>query len=339
MIGDKELWEERHRGHRRHAWPVEATVLPILTIMCLVTMPCCPTQAADPSPPATRADASLSRRGWTKVGQYPLRPARVVVVPAVERGMISEILVEEDMPVEEGQILARLDASVAQSELQVAASQLASAKVMAEDTSDVDHQRLVLQELQAELENHLAIGGSVSQSEIRSRRLSVDKAEVALHHAQRALEQARLNLELAQARYNVALLRLQRHTVRAKVPGVVSRILKHAGEWVEVGEPLAEIKDLRKLRLDWIVPLGQCDLTALPGKPVVAEVVTADGRHRLDGHIIHYDHQVSAQGLVRIHVELDNSRQGEHWRFLPGMTVELLVPADLDQKDFDQKDF
>ncbi|RMF44706.1 MAG: HlyD family efflux transporter periplasmic adaptor subunit [Planctomycetota bacterium] len=262
---------------------------------------------------------------WRTFEDCPVQVETIVSVPALESGQIQSIAVERNAAVQRGTVVAQLDAAVVESEVALAEAQYADAQLTAADTSDVDHQQLVVDELRDELQKHLAIGGSVSESEIRSRKLAVKKAEIALHHAQRALEHARLNLRLVEARWQVARLRLDRHTIRTPVSGIVVRIHKQPGEWIETGEPLVEIHDLSRLVVDWIVPVGQVDMARLIGAPVTVQLPGATMSAPIRGQIVSYDHRVSAQGVVRVHARVANVQHQGHWVLLPGMSVQLRV--------------
>ncbi len=300
------------------------TAVPVLAIVVIVV-----TIGIAPPHPCWSADGDVR---WRTFEDCPVQVESVVSVPALESGVIQSIAVERNESVRRDMVIAQLDAAVAESEVAVAQAQYADAQLAAADTSDVDHQRLVVAELKDELQKHLAIGDSVSESEIRSRKLAVKKAEIALHHAERALEHARLNATLIRARLEVARLRLSRHTIRTPVAGVVVRIHKRAGEWVETGEPLVEIHDLSHLIVDWIIPVDQFDVARLVGAPVVVQPSRGNPAAPIEGRIVSYDHRVSAQGVVRVHARVVNYQHQDHWVLLPGMTVQLQVglPPDIE---------
>ncbi len=270
--------------------------------------------------------ASAPAAGWLKLEGCPVLVEHSVDIPALESGALRSIDVELNQTVAEGARVARLDNELAKTELRQAQLQYDAATRVAADDSDVQFRQLALQEVEEELANYRSISSSVSDSEIRKLNLSVGMAKLELIGAQQTQTRARLQAQLKAAALDTAKLRLARREVSTPLAGVVSAILLQPGQWVEVGRPILRVRNLEHLIVDRPVPIKQIDLTSIVGAEVRVEVRQQTGRvERLAGVVSSYDHEVSAQGYVRLHTRIKNVQRRGHWLLLPGMNVDLYV--------------
>jgi multidrug efflux pump subunit AcrA (membrane-fusion protein) len=111
---------------------------------------------------------------------------RQATVSSKFTGKVIEVLIEEGMEVEEGQVLARLDASNISTELRLAEAQLAAAR------SNVEETRVRVAEAELDLERieNLATGGVASQAELDAAHAEVDSLRARLESQRRAVEVA-----------------------------------------------------------------------------------------------------------------------------------------------------
>ena len=274
---------------------------------------------------------------WYRLPQCPVLVERVLPVPALESGVITNLHVELNASVAQDGLLATLDTELAQTELGLAKLQYTAAKELAADNSDVEFHEVALKQVELELENHQQLMRNVSDSEIRRLKLAVGKAELALTRAQQAKAQAILAAQIKYASIGLAQEHVHRREVRAPIQGVVSKVICQAGQWVEAGQPIVEVKELSRLMVDRLVPASSINLATLVGSAAYVEIPTiprtvmsepqpTDAKFaKLPAVVTSYDPEISAQGHIRIHVRVTNQEVGGRWLLLPGMNVDLLL--------------
>ena len=135
-------------------------------------------------------------------------------------GKVTEILVEEGMKVEKGQILARLDASNVESSLRLAEAQLASAKLNLAETQPM------VEYTDAEMKRLDALGSrAVSSSE-------VSKARAEAGSQQAKLERLKADVTVAERQLDEWKQQLDDTIIRAPFAGVVTTKDSQPGEMI-----------------------------------------------------------------------------------------------------------
>ncbi|MFW5826568.1 MAG: efflux RND transporter periplasmic adaptor subunit [Alkalispirochaeta sp.] len=163
-----------------------------------------------------------------------VRGDREVSVVAEVEGRIQESLIQLGAPVEEGDVLLRVDSTVA--ELNVAESRGA-----------LESARLDRSATERRFDN-----GSASQAEVTRARSAANGAE---------------------ARYESALKTLEDHTLRAPISGFIAERAQNlsAGNYLNRGTAVARIVDLERLEIE--IAVGERELDYLqPGLPAEVEI-------------------------------------------------------------------
>jgi RND family efflux transporter MFP subunit len=146
---------------------------------------------------------------------------RKATVSAKVTGKVVDVLIEEGMRVEAGQVLARLDASIPRAELALAESQLASARAGLEE--------LNVQIRQAELDLHRTEG-------LAARKLAsaadLDRAQLTLQGLQARLDRQRSDVVVAQRGASVQRQLLDDMEIRAPFTGIVVDKAAQPGEMI-----------------------------------------------------------------------------------------------------------
>ena len=136
-------------------------------------------------------------------------------------GKVAEILVEEGMRVEKGQILAKLDASNAQAGLRLAEAQLATATLNLAETEPM------VKFTEAELKRITTLGSSRSVSAS-----DVGKAEAEARVQQAKLDRQRADVTVAQRQVEQWQQQLDDTIIRAPFAGVVTTKDSQPGEMI-----------------------------------------------------------------------------------------------------------
>lgn len=282
------------------------------------------------SPDALRGAPPAELR-WETFENCPVLTEHVVDVPALESGILTELLVKENDSVMIDTPIARLDSEIAEMDLQVLHLQYKFAQYQATNNMTIDFYEFALREAQERLRRYQAVYESVRGQDIKDLELAVEKARVSLDQARQQRQEAIVEAELRAGSIRAAQMRLDRRKLKAPISGVVTEVVKHSGQWVEVGEPILRIQDLEKLVVELRIPLKQFNLAKIQGTPVRVNAQGLNGKSVwLNGTIASYDHSVSSQGLVRVHAQVNNIQQDGHWLILPGIevTLKLAIPED-----------
>jgi multidrug efflux pump subunit AcrA (membrane-fusion protein) len=285
--------------------------------------------AAPPAQLTPPTDLDPPPQRWLTIKDCLIEVERSVAVPVQETGLLESLDVRLNDSVSVGQLLAKLESSIAETELESCLEEFKHALDQANDNSDIEFQKNSLSVAEEELASYLKISNSVSESEIKRRKLSKEGAEWAVMRAQKIKDRARLDASRKEVAVKAAQQKVQRTMIRAPHAGVIAEILQQPGEWVQAGKPLLRISDMEHLVVHAHVPLDQINRAEIVGSTVLVESTNDDGvKIQVPGTICSYDHEVTRSGLIRLHAQVLNTKTNGHWQILPGkqVTLSLEVP-------------
>ena len=206
---------------------------------------------------------------------------RMATVSSKVTGKVMEVLVEEGMRVEEGQILATLDDSINRAQLELEEAQVDSARASVEE--------LQVQIRQAELNlgrtRDLAANRLASQAEL-------DRDELALQALRARLEKTERDIEVAESALRIQRQLLEDMRIRAPFSGVVIAKAAQPGEMISpitagggfIATGICTIVDMDSLEVEVDVNEAYINrvysgqeatitLNAWPDDPYAAEVI------------------------------------------------------------------
>ena len=191
---------------------------------------------------------------------------RQATVSSKATGKVLEVLVEEGMRVEEGQLLATLDASLPRAQLALEESQLAAAETALEEiNTSIEQAKLDLERTKNLAERELA-----SQAELDRARIGLQGLEARLKFAERQLEIARRGVD-------VQRLLVEDMEIRAPFAGVVIAKAAQPGEMISpvsagggfTRTGICTIVDMDSLEVE--VDVNEAYINRVrPGQPVTA---------------------------------------------------------------------
>jgi len=272
-------------------------------------------------PETVEVGASRSRTSVLDASGYVVA-RRQATVAAEVTGKLVEVLVEEGLAVEQGQVLARMDDATEQAQLELARARLSAA-------------RSTLAEIEAQLAN--ARRTLERQRELKQRELSsqaeLDQAETEVDAFEARLGSQREQIKVALREVELQQQRIGELTIRAPFSGIVIARAAQAGEMVSpisagggfTRTGICTIVDMDSLEIEVDVNEAYIDRVET-GQPVVA---------RLDAYP---DWQIPARvkavvpaadrqkATVRVRVALETGDP----RILPemGVSVRFLAEAD-----------
>ena len=279
--------------------------------------------------PADKVPSAPSKTASIRLTDALVIPISQADVPAVEAGVLASVDVQVGMLVRAGQPCAQIRNEVSNIQRKIAAARLKQAEYEAKSSLEVRYARAVADV--ADVEHRQAktidqqVPGAMGESEIRRRALSHRRAEMAVEQAeleQKLADTARMARE---AELNLTETRLEQHTIRAPIEGVVVEVYKHRGEWVNPGDTLLRIVRMDDLYVQaYINPttvtprqlqdrLVQVELTRAQGPPVV-----------LQGPVVFCCPEPSS-GEYRVCAKITNRRHEGYWVLRPGQIVQLVT--------------
>ncbi len=272
--------------------------------------------------------ANVETNGWLKYPNSPVFAIDSLEIPAKQTGVLENLSVEVNQSVTANQKIGNLDRSAARLEEAAAIVQSQFAATVASDESDIAFARMIVDEAKIALDSYEQISarGSATDAEMRSKRLAVSQAELKVHNALQAIEQAKLKARLAQVNVLTARQQLDSLDIVAPFAGTITEVLCKSGEWLQAGQPVAKVIRLDELRVDCFVSRSHVNVASLIGQPALISILSHNNqRDTLAGRVTRFEPQVTATGDIRISVVVQNQRRNGEWLLLPGMTVDLQI--------------
>ncbi|MGI9456025.1 MAG: efflux RND transporter periplasmic adaptor subunit [Aeoliella sp.] len=161
---------------------------------------------------------TLANEGFTE-------PYRTIHVAAPETGIIGQTLVEEGSVVQKGAPLVQLDVDLQQSLLAIA------------EVGKDARGRVISSQAEVSLRQHMLAALEELRANGHSRPEELERARADLAIAEGQLTAAREQQVLKELEYKRIRVQIERRTVRAPLDGVVTKVLKHAGEFTAPNDP------------------------------------------------------------------------------------------------------
>jgi len=240
---------------------------------------------------------------------------RQATVSSKVTGKVTEILIEEGMDVDEGQILARLDATNVNAALELARAQFDSARTTLKETQAL----LDEAELNFDRIGRLAEDGLASEAEL-------DRARATMKSLAARLESRESEVEVARRHVGVYDQQLEDTVIRAPFAGVVVAKNAQPGEMISpisagggfTRTGIGTIVDMDSLEIEIDVNEAYIDRVR-PGQPVVA-TLDAYPEWKIPCHVIAIIPTADRQkATVGVRVGFDALDQ----RILPDMGVKV----------------
>ena len=244
---------------------------------------------------ATAVPQSASAEEQKADGEFEclIQPKMVLKLGTPVPGLISEVLVDRGAIVKEGDVIARLESGVEE-----AAAALAKARAQNDATVRSNRTKVEFQRRKEERAKQLRRNDNISVA-------SADEAETAARVAESELDEAELNLQLAQLELARANEVVRQRTIRSPINGVVVERSLGPGEYAFDQSHLLTVSQIDPLNVEVWVPLSQFGRIH---RGTLAEVYPEDpvgGRYPA---IVTVVDQVfgAASGTIGIRLELSN---------------------------------
>jgi multidrug efflux pump subunit AcrA (membrane-fusion protein) len=241
-------------------------------------------------------------------GRTEVRNARVMLIERItlaspRAGVLAFVELREGDCVEARQVVASLDASVAR-------ANLAIARHRASSTIDRRFARKSIELSQFEYDkarlanSNIEGGGVFTEIDLQRLKLSLDKSIL-------QLEQAESEAKIHALAVNQLAAELNSHAVVAPFAGRVTKVHRAKGETVALGDPIADVVNLDRVRVEGFVSIP-AGLRIRAGSPVMVQldlpdVDLAEERIAIQGKLVFVDVGVEpVSGQIRVWAEVPN---------------------------------
>ncbi len=294
-------------------------------------------------------DAAFAQATNPGVRQVRIPRALVVAsedvqIPAKAAGQIVELKVNEGDRVETGAILAVIDDELSQRRKETAQAEFEAAKAQAESDAEVrsaDARSRYYAEEYA-VNEKLKQKEVASQSELRKIKVQWENAIADVDASRVTLNIAKLTQAVKEATLAQTAVEVKNYQVDAKLrqQGLVEvvEVMKHVGDWVQLGEPIFRLVSMEEVRVQGQLNIGDFSPEEVAGQPVQIEIArTLGGKktvRKVPAKLDYVSSVVEADGSYRVWAKVRNVETAPNvWLLLPGTNVDMIVtcksvPAD-----------
>ena len=251
-------------------------------------------------------------------------------VPARISGQLVEVNVREGQTVDKEQVLAKVDDSIAQLQLQAAKDKLSSIEFRASNDSRV---RVATATYRVAADEHqdakrLARTNAIPQQQLRRAALREDEARIAVENETHEHNLAQKEVIVEKQNVAIAMAQTLQYLINAPTQGTVKKLYVSAGEWVKSGDKVMQVVRMDKLWVEGFVEADQYDPYEIDGRNVTVTAKFANNTvETFDGKVIFVGLEKSAGGRFVVRAEIANRRAGDgsHWHLLPGSAVQMTI--------------
>lgn len=249
-------------------------------------------------------------------------------IPAAIDGVLDKVHVREGDIVETGTLLAigrdkQAQVRSAQATVDADIAARLSKNPFAQDLAQKKYE-LAVTEVKRAYEVNRGFANSVSEKELNILRLARDKAKLEMQQAEFDQGEAVLKHQLKLAELELANIEVEKHQIRASIPGMVVHVNRKPGEWVSAGEVVVRIVRVDKVRAEGFVAAADAR-AKLVGRSASIRVDDGAGAYtQAAGKVVFVSPDADpVDGRVRVWVEFDNSEQS----LRPGLRGDVRISA------------
>ena len=200
------------------------------------------------------------------------------------------------------------------------------------DSLQLSLERTVLEVEQSQLDREIAdITRAVKETELKSLKLAAEQAALELEGAEHEHDLTIDSRKTKQNGFELAMLKLRDRQIEAPIGGVIVKIFRRRGEWVEPGEKVMRIVRMDRLRVEGFVNAQQIrgEMSGMPATLTVE--LHEKPQAQFTGKVVFVSPEIDpVNNQVRVWAEFDNP----DLLLRPGMRVSMTIdPAEADGKN------
>ena len=176
-----------------------------------------------------------------------------VILSSRDPGILDKVLIREGDSVSEKQTIALLDREAYAQQALAAESEWRIAQRESQDDADLRYAEIseevnerVLSRSNKAVEQ---FAKAISETELERLHLELKRATFGKQQAKNKLHINQLKEELKQAQLAISKLQLKNRGIGSPIDGMVVQVFHQPGEWINSGDPIARIINLKRLRV------------------------------------------------------------------------------------------
>ena len=250
-------------------------------------------------------------------------------VPALASGKLTEVNVKDFQTIEADVVLARIDDTALKDRQQAAevGRQLLSNKLQSNLLDQIA--KLSMDEAKAKHDSNVSTNasspGSIPTMEIHRSMLALERSKIEAQRVKEQKEDLRLELSIQSSEVAQVQHQIEQLKVISPVRGVVLKVNKQAGEWVNVGETVASVARMDRLQIPVLLSETQVLHRYAAGTSVVVHWREGNTRHSLRGRIASVEPVLRGNDDYRGMVEVENRKLSSGWLLMAGRRVTVTI--------------
>lgn len=169
------------------------------------------------------------------------------------------------------------------------------------------------------------VKNSVSQLEIKKLELEFHKAKLQIEKSNLDQKIAQLTAEVKSAEVEAADAEIALRRIVSPLDGIVVKVHKHVGEWLQPGDPVVEILRIDRLWVEGYVNAADFNPSEIEGRDVIVDAEMARGRKmRFKGQVV-FVKPVVEGGDYLVQAEVENRQENGHWLLRPGLNAAMTI--------------
>ncbi|MFN7732092.1 MAG: HlyD family secretion protein [Pirellula sp.] len=257
-----------------------------------------------------------------------------IPIPAQTDGIIQELFVDEGNQVTVGMTMIEIDNRLAKAEEQVAEKELESARLKAEDDSQIKFSKASY-DVASNVFNRsqeLYTEGVEALDDWEKKRLEKIKAyyQISVSEREQKINEAAVGVN--NAKLNASRVQVELRTLKAPFAGVVAEMKKERYEWVKAGEEIMRLVSLEKFRVKGSVRISESP-NVLERAPAKVYILTGQGKTVVVDGVVGFvkpESEGSKDGMneYRVWVEIPNRIEDGKYLFRGSMDARVeIFPA------------
>lgn len=257
-----------------------------------------------------------------------------IKVVAQADGIVLDILVDEGAVVSKDTVMIQIDNRLANAEKEIAIRELESAKLKAEDESQIKFSEASYDVASSVFKRSQELYQTAAESldDLEKKRLELIKAGFQIDVSKREQKINEAAVGVNEAKLNASMVQLELRTIKAPFSGVVASVQKERYDWVKAGEEILRMVSLDKFRVKGTVRLTESP-NNLEGARAKVIVPVGSGRvEEIEGVVGFVSPESQGTGAradgtddYAVWVEIPNKQVAGKYLFRGGMDAEVEI--------------
>lgn len=289
------------------------------------------TVSAAPAQDVPDTSSSLSRPN--ELSHCKVFLIEQVDLPAQVPGVLKELNVKVEMPVQKGQKLGQIDDAELQDEKAIAQREYEAAKVDSDNDVNKRFAEASTEVAKFDYMTHYNANkrspNSIPLTKMQELWHAITRAKLSIEQANRDLEKFAVVTKQKEAQIKAVDTKIARTQLLAPFDGVVADVPMHEAEWVNPGDKVCRVIRLDRLFVKGHVAVADFSPEQLRNRSVKVIVELAHGqKETFDGSITVVRPELSADGRrYEVWAEVENRQSGSEWLLRPGMEAQMNIDA------------